>query len=320
MLAIGRALMCRPKVVLLDEPSLGLAPMLVEEIFGIVSRLVKQEKLSVLLVEQNATMALAVADHGYVMENGRIVLEGQRRQAARQLRHQGVLSGAQRGRRAQKSITTPSITSGANAGYPRSDRPVSQRSCTERSEGSSLRIAARREDSLGTLGTTGDGVRPMSEIDRLRDMIDGAKRIVAFTGAGISTEFGHPRLPLAGRHLDQVPADLLRRLHGVGGDAARILAAQVRDRRDHAQGRAQCRPPRARQAGRAGQDDGDHHPERRRPAPALGRAGLQDHRAARQYDLRELPRLRPALRARADQARPSWARARCRSARSARAS
>ena len=76
MLAIGRALMSQPKVVLLDEPSLGLAPMLVDEIFGIVSRLVKQEKLSVLLVEQNATMALAVADHGYVMENGRIVLEG----------------------------------------------------------------------------------------------------------------------------------------------------------------------------------------------------------------------------------------------------
>jgi len=76
MLAIGRALMSQPKVVLLDEPSLGLAPMLVEEIFGIVGRLVKQEKLSVLLVEQNATMALAVADHGYVMENGRIVLEG----------------------------------------------------------------------------------------------------------------------------------------------------------------------------------------------------------------------------------------------------
>ena len=76
MLAIGRALMSQPKVVLLDEPSLGLAPMLVEEIFGIVSRLVKQEKLSVLLVEQNAAMALTVADHGYVMENGRIVLEG----------------------------------------------------------------------------------------------------------------------------------------------------------------------------------------------------------------------------------------------------
>jgi branched-chain amino acid transport system ATP-binding protein len=76
MLAIGRALMSSPKVVLLDEPSLGLAPMLVEEIFGIVKRLVAEQGLSVLLVEQNATMALTVADHGYVMENGRIVLEG----------------------------------------------------------------------------------------------------------------------------------------------------------------------------------------------------------------------------------------------------
>ena len=76
MLVIGRALMSNPRVILLDEPSLGLAPMLVEEIFGIVRRLVEQEKLSVLLVEQNATMALAVAHHGYVMENGRIVLEG----------------------------------------------------------------------------------------------------------------------------------------------------------------------------------------------------------------------------------------------------
>jgi branched-chain amino acid transport system ATP-binding protein len=76
MLAIGRALMSSPKVMLLDEPSLGLAPMLVDEIFGIVQRLNRQEKLTVLLVEQNATMALAIADHGYVMENGRIVLEG----------------------------------------------------------------------------------------------------------------------------------------------------------------------------------------------------------------------------------------------------
>jgi branched-chain amino acid transport system ATP-binding protein len=76
MLAIGRALMSRPKLMLLDEPSLGLAPMLVLEIVAIVRRLVAEERLSVLLVEQNAAVALTVAEHGYVMENGRVVLEG----------------------------------------------------------------------------------------------------------------------------------------------------------------------------------------------------------------------------------------------------
>jgi branched-chain amino acid transport system ATP-binding protein len=76
MLVIGRALMSDPRVILLDEPSLGLAPMLVEEIFQIVQRLNKEQKLTVLLVEQNAALALTIADHGYVMENGRIVLEG----------------------------------------------------------------------------------------------------------------------------------------------------------------------------------------------------------------------------------------------------
>jgi branched-chain amino acid transport system ATP-binding protein len=76
MLVIGRALMSSPRVMLLDEPSLGLAPMLVEEIFAIVQRMNQQEKLTVLLVEQNATLALGIAEHGYVMENGRIVLEG----------------------------------------------------------------------------------------------------------------------------------------------------------------------------------------------------------------------------------------------------
>ena len=76
MLVIGRALMSTPRVMLLDEPSLGLAPMLVEEIFGIVQRLNRDAKLTVLLVEQNAAWALTIAEHGYVMENGRIVLEG----------------------------------------------------------------------------------------------------------------------------------------------------------------------------------------------------------------------------------------------------
>ena len=76
MLAIGRGLMSRPNLMLLDEPSLGLAPLLVEEIFEIVQRLSQQEGVTVLLVEQNAAMALTIAHHGYIMENGRIVLDG----------------------------------------------------------------------------------------------------------------------------------------------------------------------------------------------------------------------------------------------------
>jgi branched-chain amino acid transport system ATP-binding protein len=76
MVAIGRALMARPKLMLLDEPSMGLAPMLVAEIFDIVCRLNREERVAVLLAEQNAKMALRVARYGYVMENGRIVLDG----------------------------------------------------------------------------------------------------------------------------------------------------------------------------------------------------------------------------------------------------
>jgi branched-chain amino acid transport system ATP-binding protein len=76
MLVIGRALLAHPKLMMLDEPSLGLAPMLVAEIFEIVRAINQQEKVSVLLVEQNARAALALADHGYVMEQGRIVLDG----------------------------------------------------------------------------------------------------------------------------------------------------------------------------------------------------------------------------------------------------
>ncbi len=76
MLVIGRALMSDPKVILLDEPSLGLAPMIIEAIFGVIKRLRDEQKITVLLVEQNAALALDIADHGYVMENGRIVLEG----------------------------------------------------------------------------------------------------------------------------------------------------------------------------------------------------------------------------------------------------
>jgi branched-chain amino acid transport system ATP-binding protein len=76
MLVMGRAMMGRPKTMLLDEPSMGLSPLLVKEIFKIVGLINRQEGVSILLVEQNARIALTLSEHGYVMENGRIVMDG----------------------------------------------------------------------------------------------------------------------------------------------------------------------------------------------------------------------------------------------------
>ena len=77
MTAIGRALMARPQMILLDEPSMGLAPQLVEEIFEIVKDLNQKEKVSFLLAEQNTNIALRYADYGYILENGRVVMDGE---------------------------------------------------------------------------------------------------------------------------------------------------------------------------------------------------------------------------------------------------
>ncbi len=77
MTAIGRALMSKPKMMLLDEPSMGLAPQLVEEIFEIVKRLNAEQGVSVLLAEQNTNMALKYATYGYILENGRVVMDGE---------------------------------------------------------------------------------------------------------------------------------------------------------------------------------------------------------------------------------------------------
>ncbi len=75
MTVVGRALMTNPKLILLDEPSMGLAPLLIHEIFKIITKLNQEEKISILLVEQNAKLALNVAPHAYVLENGRIVMD-----------------------------------------------------------------------------------------------------------------------------------------------------------------------------------------------------------------------------------------------------
>ncbi|MEP7181533.1 MAG: ABC transporter ATP-binding protein [Betaproteobacteria bacterium] len=77
MTAVGRALMARPSMILLDEPSMGLAPQIVEEIFGIVRDLNTKERVSFLLAEQNTMVALRFADYGYILENGRVVMDGQ---------------------------------------------------------------------------------------------------------------------------------------------------------------------------------------------------------------------------------------------------
>src|SRR5260221_7598567 len=77
MTAIGRALMARPQTILLDEPSMGLAPQLVEEIFEIVKDLNQKEKVSFLLADQNTHIALRYADYGYILENGRVVMDGE---------------------------------------------------------------------------------------------------------------------------------------------------------------------------------------------------------------------------------------------------
>ena len=80
MLAISRALMLRPRLMLLDEPSFGLAPLIVEELFGILSDLKEKEGLSMLLVEQNAAMALEIADEAYLIETGRMIMSGPARE------------------------------------------------------------------------------------------------------------------------------------------------------------------------------------------------------------------------------------------------
>lgn len=82
MLAIGRALMARPRLILMDEPSMGLSPLLVKEVFGIIHRLNRDLGITILLVEQNARMALSVATYGYIMEQGKVVLDGEARALA----------------------------------------------------------------------------------------------------------------------------------------------------------------------------------------------------------------------------------------------
>jgi len=106
MLAIGRALVAEPELILLDEPSLGLAPKLVEEIFTIIARINRERGVSMLLVEQNASMAFSVAHHGYILESGKVMLSGPTKELARnpEVRelYLGVHAGEESGRRSYR--------------------------------------------------------------------------------------------------------------------------------------------------------------------------------------------------------------------------
>ena len=91
MTAVGRALMAQPSMILLDEPSMGLAPQIVEEIFEIVRDLNSKERVSFLLAEQNTMVALRYADYGYILENGRVVMDGAAQDLAAERGREGVL-------------------------------------------------------------------------------------------------------------------------------------------------------------------------------------------------------------------------------------
>lgn len=94
MLAVGRALMLRPRLILLDEPSFGLAPLVVRDLFGILARVHREEGVAMLIVEQNAALALSLADHAYLLETGRIILSGPAADIARDERVRSAYLGA----------------------------------------------------------------------------------------------------------------------------------------------------------------------------------------------------------------------------------
>jgi branched-chain amino acid transport system ATP-binding protein len=116
MCAIGRALMANPSMVLLDEPSMGLAPQIVDEVFGIVKDLNQKEGVTFLLAEQNTNMALRYADFGYILENGRVVMEGAAKDlAANEDVKEFYLGSPRAGARAS---ATSSTIAAASAGSP----------------------------------------------------------------------------------------------------------------------------------------------------------------------------------------------------------
>ena len=119
MTAIGRALMAQPSMILLDEPSMGLAPQIVEEIFEIVQDLNAKERVSFLLAEQNTMVALRYANYGYILENGRVVMDGDAKRSRAERGREGVLSRAVDGRAQElprrEALPPPQALAGVSA-------------------------------------------------------------------------------------------------------------------------------------------------------------------------------------------------------------
>ena len=142
MTAVGRALMAQPSMILLDEPSMGLAPQIVEEIFEIVRDLNSKERVSFLLAEQNTMVALRYANYGYILENGRVVMDGEAKRPRDERGREGVLPRACR-RRGARASATSSTTAAASAGWPE----LGARPTTFRRAGNARSRAARARRS-----------------------------------------------------------------------------------------------------------------------------------------------------------------------------
>ena len=159
MLAIGRALIAKPRLMLLDEPSLGLSPLLVEEIFGIIARINAEQGVSMLLVEQNASVALAVAHYGYIMETGKIVIDGPAERLADDPDVREFYLGLGGSGAQQELSATSSTTSAASAGCR---EPDDGRRCQPRPHDAAAAAARTGARWPGTARHAAEGFRHLA--------------------------------------------------------------------------------------------------------------------------------------------------------------